>query len=465
MSDTIQPELKPPTDAASPVLPIPGFLVRALALSLDVICLTILFYLLANKAYPALYSNRWAWQVLSMLIVAAYFTLGSSALARGQTIGKKVVGIRTVSLDGAAVSFARAARRGALVFAIVVAYVLLPQVVPVPLISTMLDMMWMAGVLPPSVTLGWILAIQIVAFVCVGYALATTFFLAMHPKKRALHDLVARTGVVYERTPEAGLEFLAEWNDYYEAKVRSLRWPTLFIGLIVLALVPQILMKSGEIRTSLEPIRMAERALRDGGFEPFALLGPSEGLHRQFVKNLEQREATRQQLIAQSKTQEAARYEPPSPEALRYAFDGRKFVFRFQLDESRTTDTLKADPRFAVTMDRLPALADELSREYFVERISPSGEVLPKDDTTSGALRPSPYTVIDTTFIEALPLFLYTKVKWTWAGQIPVAGHEGGTGVSPVEDHGQDAHATTRRTGDETEAVRQTPTQDEPTTR
>ncbi|MBN1867157.1 RDD family protein [Candidatus Sumerlaeota bacterium] len=428
MSQTIQPELTPPTtDGVSPSMAVPGFLVRALALILDVIVLTVLFYLLANRAYEALYPNRLTWQVLSMVGVAAYFALGSSALVRGQTVGKKMVGIRTVSLDGSPLSFGRAALRGVLVFAIVTAYVLLPQVVPLPLLGSLLDMMWMAGVLPPRVTLGWVIAIQIASVVSVGFALVTTFSLVMHPKKRALHDLAAGTGVVYERTPEAGLAFLQEWNEYYERKSRSLRWPMYFVGVAVLILLPQIVAKSRASRRSLEPLRVAERTLRDGGLEPFAVLGPSERLHREFVKGLDRREARRLELIAQGKSQEAERYKRPSEEVLRNAYDGRKFVFRFQLDESRTTESLHADPRFVETMDRLPALAETLSSEFFVERFASDGKVYAAeegDEATSGVLRPSPYTAINTTFIEALPLFLYTKVKWTWTKQIPVTGHE-----------------------------------------
>jgi uncharacterized RDD family membrane protein YckC/soluble cytochrome b562 len=406
MPEDLQPQLSP--DAASsksprPTLPVPGFWPRAVALVIDVGLLTVVSYYVARYGYEALYPARMTCQVLAAMIAFAYFWVCSTSATNGQTLGKKILGLRTVSVSGKPTAPGLMAVRALAIQAIIFAYVAMP----------ILRALRSTDLLFP-LTVSWFVAVVALAHGAAAFAAADAVFCGLHPRKRSLHDLLARTAVLRAGSEEEGLAFVRDWDDACEAKLRLARWPAAAIAAVMMALLIQIVVQGLPlVREQGRALDPARQALRDvESIRLLALRGPSEEDHakfqeeyRKFMEFVESNKEKRDQLVQAGRLQEAKRYEAPTTETLRFVYDGRKFHLVFDCAERFTSETLARDPRCEELAKRLPGLAEDLSARFF----------------TNDKGKPAPYTGIQVEFIEILPLYLYNKPRLVWRDVLPVA--------------------------------------------
>jgi len=425
MPEELQPSLERPIEASRPMLPVPGFWSRALALGIDVALLTLVFYYLAKYAFAPLHPYR-AWTDLAAGLAAfAYFLVGSSRLTSGQTVGKKIVGIRVVSLDGADLDARQTILRALLIQVIIMAYFYLPHclfflgyVLPAQILFAV------RGIRLPSTSFFVIVVTMILGYLSLAYTLANAVFCGLGPKKRSLHDLMAGTAVVRAGEESRGIEFAGAWDDLAEAKRKAATWPSVIIaGIVLILLVVTIVKAAPEIPKGLEPLKAAREDFDLPGFHVADMVGPSEETHRRYleaVKKYEERMTSSAQTAtddggAGTGARSAQRLEPLTTETLHFAMNGRKFVFVLECDEVLTSESLVADPRYADLARRLPALAAQLSSRFF------------KNEAGLAA----PYTDIQIEFIESLPLYLYSSVRGVWRDVLPVA--QGESSVDQVQ--------------------------------
>lgn len=98
---------------------------RLLAAFVDYLLLSILVPLLAYK-----FENELLRFLATLLIGGAYYSIGNSEIMRGQTLGKKVFGLRVIDLNSAsALSFNKSVLRFILSFGLIIALAELPSII------------------------------------------------------------------------------------------------------------------------------------------------------------------------------------------------------------------------------------------------------------------------------------------------------------------------------------------------
>ncbi|HNY29035.1 MAG TPA: RDD family protein [Candidatus Sumerlaeota bacterium] len=399
----LNPALKPPRleaesnsiEVRQPAQSLPGFWARAGAFALDAGLLTLFDYLLARQAYAWLYPMRWGAQVLAFLLVYVYFWIGSSRLMNGQTVGKHILELRTVGLDGQPLGWGAAARRAVGVFLIVGAYAV--------------GLGWSTGrdfVHFSEYGKGTFLVTVGFGMVTMAYALANAVFCALHPHKRSLHDLASGALVVRAGEVERGVAFVAEREEWHATRVKLAIYPAVTLALLVgFLLGSQAWEAWPKLDALFAPMPRVREALTVAGLRPLQILGPSREDHERFRAYLKEGEARRQERLAAGDLEGARRFERPTSATLELYPDGTCFVFSLVAETAfATTESLVTSPAYLDVKRRAPGLARELSAEFFR---SPDG-------------LPNPYNRILVQVYEVLPLFLYTENRLRWREVVPV---------------------------------------------
>ena len=416
MAEDFKPLLKPfeeepdesPTVSRGQVLSaVPGFWGRAGAFLIDGVLLTFIFYMAANYAYESLYPYRMACQAAAIALVYVYFWIGSSALTRGQTMGKFVFGYRVVALDrGGPPTLGQAALRAALVQAIVLACVF----IRFPIHTT-------------DPTYSFIAAFTLVRCLASAYAVSNAVFCGLHPQKLSFHDLLTRTAVVRSTEEARAVEFYGEWDETSRTKLKLAGYPTITICVLVLFFLGYgYIGNHDQIVKNIEDLETVRRNLDVPGFHLLALVGPSPEDRKQFEdilkQGMDQLEGKSPPNKDQTRSGDSNRDRTPAPmsaaekkelarkieEFRKFGRDGRKFIFYFDCDDSLSTLSLTADPRYLALLARLPRVAEILSAESYLDE---KGE-------------PLPYGSIQAVFNEILPLYLHVEAKFVHREVLPL---------------------------------------------
>ena len=419
MPEDFQPMLKPVQDGETragplrPALPVPGFWGRAAAFAVDFGLPALVCYLGAHYAYETLYPIRWSAQALAPLAVFVYFWIGSSGVTGGQTLGKAVMGYRTLALDGGPLPLGRAALRAALL-----------QLVVAVCAMAMAVVQGRQMVHTPHLTLGFYASAMLVYAVAASYAAAAAVFCGLHPKKRALHDLVAGSMVVRVGDEAEAGEFTAGWDAVCASRLKLAIYPAVAIALAPPLVLGQSYRASREqLEADLTPVAAARGRFEAPGFRLFSLSGPSERTREEVAKFLERREAEHRELVEAGAEEKARRQARWTDEFRKHGPDGRKFIFRFDCDARHTTETLTRDVGFLAIRDQAPAVAEDLAPEFFTA-----------DDDS-----PAPYGAIQLEFSETLPLYLYSLSRLVRRELVPLAAGTGDRMDTPGRDESHGA--------------------------
>lgn len=164
---------------ASPT-PFAGFWRRVGAIVIDVLLLGVIGAALGWLAFDALAAlGSWG-RVLGFVLAWPYFGLMNSRLAGGQTVGKRLLGLRTVGTDGALLSPPRAMLRGAVLAA---PWFLNGSVTDPDLLQT----------LP---------LVMLLSLIIFGVGLGSAYLLVFsRPGRRLVHDWAAGSVVVRAQSP------------------------------------------------------------------------------------------------------------------------------------------------------------------------------------------------------------------------------------------------------------------------
>lgn len=400
----LNPALKPPRleaesnsiEVRQPTRALPGFWVRAGAFALDAGLLTLFFYLLARQAYAWLYPMRWGAQVLAFLLVYVYFWIGSSRLTKGQTVGKSILELRTLGLDGRPLGWGAAARRAVGLFLTAGAYAVAVGW------STGRDFVHFAeyGKGTFLLTVGF-------GMVTLAYALANSVFCALHPHKRSLHDLASGALVVRAGEVERGLAFAAEREEWHASRVKLAIYPAVTLALLVgFLLGSQAWEAWPKLDALFAPMPLVREFLTVEGLRPLQAQGPSREDHERFRAFLKEGEARRQERLAAGDLEGARRFERPTSATLELYPDGTCFVFSLVAETAfTTTESLVTSPGYLEVKRRAPQLARDLSAQYF--------------QSLDG--QPEPYNRVVLQVYEVLPLFLYCENRLRWREVVSVA--------------------------------------------
>jgi len=387
MSHDFQPDLKPLPDGDAGVsrLPVPGFWLRAVALAGDLVLLTAVCYYLARFYYEQLYPLREYSQFGVALVVFVYFWIGQSSLTRGQTVGKRLVGIQVVGESGAYLSAGRAVVRGLFIFLIAFAlqYLVITRVFGYSVLFV-----------PARVPI--LLSILVLTVLAAGFSVCDAVYCGIHPKRRSLHDLLAKALVVRRDEVAAGVTFAENWGENDYVRLRLAKWPTFTMAVISVVLLIQVW--SGvapELRRRGETIEVASEWLDSPGFRLVDVAGPSTEQFDNFQRSLAEAQNERQSKGLDLLTSESLRLIPT----------GRKFHFRFLTEEYMTSVTLAADPGLDYILEQVPQVAEDLSARFFSDEEG----------------RPAPYESVQVEFIGILPFYMYLEARGVWADLIPVS--------------------------------------------
>ncbi|MGJ4786952.1 RDD family protein [Leptospira koniambonensis] len=167
-----------------------GFWRRNFSFLLDTLFLGGLGYLLSLYAREQLIALGSYGRFVGVIIATAYFTILNSSIANGQTLGKRILGIRVVDQHGQPISVARALVRSLILCS---AY-------------------FLNGIeiaLPPGRIDSIIISISLIIIVF-GFGSAILFFSIFDkPYRRGLHDLITNTVVVQSESPVPSIEKLS----------------------------------------------------------------------------------------------------------------------------------------------------------------------------------------------------------------------------------------------------------------
>ncbi|MEO6277986.1 RDD family protein [Roseateles sp.] len=170
------------TDAGSTspslaITPFAGFWRRLAAFVVDTLLLGGVGLLLGWLAFDALAALGGWGRVVGFALAWPYFGLMNSRLAGGQTVGKRLLGLRTVGLNGALLSPARGLVRGA--------------VVAVP--------WFLNNAVADPALLEWLPLVMLLTLLVFGLGLGLVYLLVFNrPSRRSLHDWAAGSVVVRE---------------------------------------------------------------------------------------------------------------------------------------------------------------------------------------------------------------------------------------------------------------------------
>jgi uncharacterized RDD family membrane protein YckC len=386
MADEFKPSLKPLDDEESgpPIsLPVPGFWPRLGAFALDAALLSLFSYLLVKRLYPVLYPHRLSLQWLAMFVVWLYFVIGYSPITKGQTIGKLVLGFRVVNrLDGGNLTYLQMLIRGSLSFvcAFAVTFVIhffLIQTLPIH---------------ATQVSLGSVAGPFVFSGLACAYAFSAAVMAGLHPRKLAIHDILAGTAVVRSDEVERGLGFVNHPGPGDNARIRTAMYPSVVMAVIVIFVFTSFFRQIVDnLNKSLPATQAAQEAFGDLGIlHLIAINGPSEKMVAQWKDYERQRSERYTELMQSGQKIEAERY---TTKTLGGFYPGEQFNFYFESNVVMSSETLVLHPDYQTMMRRAPDVAASLSAEYFVDEDG----------------NPLPYYAIHTAVYEVLPAFMYTE--------------------------------------------------------
>lgn len=386
MTEEFKPSLKPldESGAPKPSLPVPGFWPRLGAFALDAAILTLIAYVTAKRLYPVLYPQRWTFQAVALLVPWLYFFIGYSSLTKGQTIGKYVLGFRVLSRpNGVYLSFRQLLIRASLSYVCLFAYAFFLHFA-----------LWQSFQIQfPENTLAAVsICLALSALAC-AYGLAASVMTGLHPRKLALHDILAGSAVVRSDEQQSGLVFASTPGQADGARIRSAVYPAVVLAVITIFLFAQLFRQVNigfqqkqdivtEVREQLEDIET---------FTLVTMRGPSRQYHESWLSHQAERREKYDELLREGRLEEAQRY---TTLTARGRFTGEQFVFFFDNSQAMTSETLVQHPEYQQLRRELPAVAEDLSEQYF-----PGEEDQP----------PAPYYSIQIIMREVLPAFLYTE--------------------------------------------------------
>ncbi len=362
------------------VSPVAGILQRLGALFIDIFVLSFALRVILSTNYEALFAIRDTLQYIAAALVWGYFAIGASALTKGQTLGRKILEIRIVDMQGnppgPLVSLARMISTQAIIF-------------PALFVIGTLDY----GILT--------LHKQLVIIGLVGLGLAWTFssivYITLHPRRLSIHDLLTNTIVAVVGREQEAAQSISELSDAEIARARTARIPTILIALIILILFGRILY--GQVKNAADSeFNHFEEIKTELDLDSIRLIhqiGPSPEIEKMY----------------QDKQRGLA------PEANPLDIRGRKFIYILQSDTTSTSSTLLNDPRYQVIRSKLPGLSKRLSEKYYVD-----------DDG-----KPYPYEGIQLTFVEILPAYLHVKRRMILDEFIPLADQAATTSLQAPE--------------------------------
>ncbi len=385
MSEEFQPSLKPLKDeegGAAISAPVPGFWPRLGAFALDTALLSLFAYLLAKRMYPVLYPYRMAVQWLAIFIVWLYFVIGYSPVTKGQTIGKLVLGFRVISRKSGELTFRQMLIRGSLSFVCAFAVAFVVHFFFIQTLPLHTGHSSLSGVAGPLILSG----------LACTYGLSAAVMTGLHPRKMAIHDILADTAVVRSDEVERGLGFVNHPGPNDAARLRTAVYPTIVMAVIVIFAFTSFLRQAVEnINKALPATQAAQEAFGDLGIlHLLAVRGPSEETVAQWQNFERQRSERYHELMESGQTAEAERY---TTRTLGNFYPGEQFSFYFESNIATTSETLVEHPDYKKMRRLLPGVTKQLSSQFFVDE---DGD-------------PLPYYAIHSGVFEVLPVFMYTE--------------------------------------------------------
>lgn len=227
-----------------PRLPVAGFWIRLVALTLDVFVVLGAMHLL-SRSLPDFYwaLGRWS-PYLNSLVTFLYFALFNSEFGKGRTVGKLILRLQVTDFDGKPVTIRQSVIRTVVLF---------PVFVLAPIGQTILGR-------PSSVieSYAWFL---FNSAPMIAMPLATAITVAFNPFKQGMHDYLAQSLVRPVRDPsEPLLSFEqmaagvgAEWPKFQRQPQYSgaVTFAMVFVALAVLAYPGQQRPEIREIQASV----------------------------------------------------------------------------------------------------------------------------------------------------------------------------------------------------------------------
>ncbi|GEM_PF-1919973 len=251
----------------SPRLPVAGFWIRFLAFVVDWILLTGLMYALALVGREAiLAAGAWAGRVAAVAIFA-YFWLGDGPIGKGRTLGKAILGLRTVAAaDGAPLGWRESFLR---------ALILVPQ------------RMWVLYFIDPILVAGGsgylarIVEVQLANILTLALFLGQILRVAMNPARQGFHDAAAGSlvlGADHADTVWSQLEETAGPEGMARMRLaRRSGWVGLIATFVMLSYMSFGPLFNAQNRQNIEHLKRLQQIEDKYGFE-VASAGPSKPL-------------------------------------------------------------------------------------------------------------------------------------------------------------------------------------------
>ncbi len=183
-------ELVEPVSEVTPVPVRPPFWRRIFALLIDSLLLGIFGNLLGLAFFDSFVQlGNWG-RLIGFVVAVPYFGLLNSALLGGQTLGKRIMRIKVVSLDGSPLPIAKSLLRAVVLYA--------------PFFVNQLPVTQVGEVNPLMV----VISLVLLAGLAIIY-----LFIFNRPSRRSLHDLVAGS-VVIRAIPDAAPVLRPVWRGH-----------------------------------------------------------------------------------------------------------------------------------------------------------------------------------------------------------------------------------------------------------
>lgn len=165
-----------------------GFWVRLLALVADLLLMWIVFYLLEPVLRPLYFSLGKYGSVFGCSVFILYVSICNSNLGGGQTVGKRLLRIKTLDRDGNMIPFGKSFFRALALFPFIYLHPTL-SLVKADLTFEQTE-----------------LTMKAVSLVFSSYMIANIMMIVLHPLKRGIHDVLGESFVI----KTANIDSLAE---------------------------------------------------------------------------------------------------------------------------------------------------------------------------------------------------------------------------------------------------------------
>lgn len=181
------------TDGPTSTPPFAGFWRRVAAFVIDALLLGGVGMLLGVLAFDTLAALGGWGRLVGFALAWPYLGLMNSRIGGGQTLGKRLLGLRTVGLDGALLSPAAGLLRGAVVA--------LPW--------------FLNGAVLDADLLQWLPLAMLLSLIVFAVGLGLAYLLVFNrPSRRSLHDWAAQSVVVNAPLPVGGLAAEPLWRGH-----------------------------------------------------------------------------------------------------------------------------------------------------------------------------------------------------------------------------------------------------------